>query len=797
MPQTPKSISVPLSGNAVTAYTVPAGATAVLKTAVAANVVGTTSNITVQKISGGQPYPLIVDQPPVVTPATGGTAYNSKNLIDGPVTLAAGETISVYDNATPLFKFPQTSTQFIPTESSSYGARAMLFGNSIYVVVVRDATNNKSMILRSTDANTWTEIATGNLLGLSNTYFIARNGSTWVVGQWNTPNYMYSTDNALTWTAGALPTGANIYDVETDGTSRVVFCTALGVYTSTSLPTTTLNTTLNTLSKINDGGEQYQIQSASWNGTYWFLANNYGTWMTTDFVTFSGFYSPFGGSYQDVGYNGVRWSSTYSRYYVGGRGGANGDAVSSSTDGINWTITALSGNFATGGAPRICTAGSSSTLIYAASGSNSMYKSTNGTTWTAGTNVRSGYNWMIEGLANGTFVLTQQYGVGNAFYITTDPTTSTGTFFNPSGIWFDSQSAYYVCAASDGTGWVLVGYDFNNSQTAILYGSNSTTYTSYATIASVFPSQVLWWQAAGVYVLYAGGNVYTSPTGGTWTQRAFMQISGTSATYTVVGGVLYAIGNTGAISDRIYSLTAAQFASSTTMVSNNLLTSAYSSISNGYRTNGQLIGNNYYLNGCLASNGTDVLVTTNAGPIWAYTPSISNVIRTPGAGGLMVDRVNNLDLVYTGAMPTSNMTRGFFYGSNVVTAFPVNNANAGISGNFSTALSTSPASTPNRFGSKVIFYGGTYYATLDNVNVIGYATNIKLWTNYNISNQSIGGLNPVQASFGDFPQYRIQTDGTNFLTYSTTAQRLTVYKGTTPLNTLASSTATLGLIEIT
>lgn len=795
MPQTPKSISVPLSGSAVTAYTVPAGATAVLKTALAANVVGTTSNITVQKVSGGLPYPLIVAQPPVVTPATGGTAWQSKNLIDGPVTLAAGETISVFDNATPLFKFPQTSTQFIPTESSSYAARAMLFGNSIYVMVARDNTNNKSMVLRSTDANTWTEIATGNLLGLADTYFIARNGSTWVVGQYNSINYMYSTDNALTWTAGTLASGALIFDVESDGT-RFVFCTNNGVYTATTLPTTTLNTTLNNYTQ--GVGGQYAYQAASWNGTYWFISNAVGTFVTTDFSTFTGLYAPFGaGYYGGAATPGVRWNSTYSRYYSGGRASSSLDAVASSTNGYTWTITNLTSNFFGGAIPRVNAVGS--TLILKAYGSPGLYKSTNGTSWTSGSDIRN-YTGMMEGLSNGAFISCQSPSPSASFYLTTDPATSTGNNFSPGSP--TGGSVYYCCAASNGTGWAMAAWEDNAGNTYIYNGSSSTTYNSYNYLATgEIPGQMLWWPAASVYVLSAGTNIYTSTNGSSWSIQSGLGISGGNFSLSLVGSVLYAIPNNGASQERIFSLTAAQFAAgSAAWTQTTLLTNAYSNIQNGYRTNGNLVspgGLTFATCGALASNGTDILVTTNTGVTWVYTPSVSNVIRTPGSGGVLVDRVNSLDIVYTGSTASANGTRGFFYGSNIFTALPSNSTNASPSGTFSTALTSSPTSSPNRFGSKVIFYGSTYYTTADNTDNVAYATNIKLWTTFGVSNQSIGGLNPVQAAVGDFPQFRIQTDGTNFLTYSTTAQRLTVYKGTTPLNTLASSTATLGLIEIT
>lgn len=803
MPQTPKSISVPLAGAAATAYTVPGGATAVLKTALGQNVVGGNSLFTIQKLAGGAYSPLIINQTPTIQAPTGGTTFNSKNLIDGPITLTAGDSLVVADSSSPQWKFPSTSNTFTSTVSSSYGMRNMLYANGVYIQVGFDGSNSCSMLLRSTDANTWTEIATGNLLGSAATYYMANIGNTWVVGQHASINYMYSVDNGLTWTAATMPAGANIYDISSDGSTRWVMCTGLGVYTSTSIPTWTLNTILNNLintSFSSTSNPGYAPSVASWNGTYWFIANWYGTWSTTNFTTFSPIYGPFGGSSFNSGFQGVRWSSVYSKYYAVARTAINSaDIVSSSTNGISWTLTLPGTNvFNNTSRARVNVAGSNPVLIANAplTGSTSLLKSTDGSTWTSATDIR-GYTGMCEGLANGYFIRCASNGVSGNFYITTDPTTSTGVQFTVSA----GSNASFRAAASNGTGWVLIFFDTSVSVTRC---ANGTTPTTLANTGSLVDSSgsysfynVVWWPAANLYVAVdTSGYIFTSPDGAAWTMRSsYAGVLQSNPSPVIVGNFLYLVstyvgGGSGWIGRLSASELAADVAPTTVIPS----TPAYGTLQQGYTWNNNCV-NEIFSAGALSSNGTDILISNTRGSTSMYTPSVGNVIRTPpGSNGVIVERVNGLDMAYTTYTQGGGNTRGFFYASDIVSSVPT--ASNTVGGSFSIGSMNGPNSNPPSAGIKIVFYGGTYYVANDD-DSISSATNLRIFTNYSWSATTIGRVPAVLPYTNYYTVNRIQSDGTNFLTFNASNNSVLVYKGTNPSSTLASSTVTFGLVEIT
>lgn len=796
MPQTPKSISVPLAGAAATAYTVPGGATAVLKTALGQNVVGGSSGFTVQKLSSGVYSPLIIEQTSQITNATGGTPFNSRNLIDGPVTLSAGDSIVVSDSATPQWKFARSSA-FSSSIVNTYTPRNLLFSNGVYIMVASDSTNVSSLVQRSTDGVNWTEIATGNVLGTANAYYMANRGNNWVVGRWNTIDYMYSTDNGLTWTAAALPSGALIQSVAANSTT-FVFCTALGVYTSTTLPTWTLSTALNNLINISyssSSNSAYIPQVASWDGTYWFIANYYGTWYTTDFTTYKTLYGPVGGSSQPSSFLGLRWSSVYSRYYAIGKSHNNAqDVISSSTNGFDWTPTSTGTNLFGGNSNgRVNSAGSNSVLIAKNNnGTVNVLKSTDGTNWSSATIVRANFIGMVEGLANGVFV-TCRDSTGE-FFMSTDPTTSSGTLFS-SAVGGNSN---FHAAASDGTGWVLFNYDNAVSYQKCAYGPNATTMTSGAVnvdTSGEYYTNLVWWPARGVYVAVGqNGSIRTSTNGASWTNISFniSQSLVANASVQVIGNFLYVVNyNTGS---SIYRTSVADSATSSWVFTQIPITTfAYNDYANGYYT-ASMAYPDKYTSGGMASNGTDIVLSNQQGNAWIYTPSVGPFIRTPGAGGIIVERVNNLDIAYTGITGAGVSTRGFFYGSDIVSSLPTNSTF--ISTNFSQTLTNGPGGNPLLSGTKVLFYGGAYYAVSDS-NAIAYATNIRSFTNYTWSSTSIGLVPVVLASSSNGTQNRIQSDGTNFISYSSSTSRQGVFSSTSPVNSLASSTITLGLIEIT
>jgi hypothetical protein len=798
MPQTPKSISASLAGTAVTAYTVPAGGTAILKTALAQNVVGGTSSITVQKVSGGVYYPLIITQNPVTTPATGGTAWNSRNLIDGPITLGAGESIVAFDNSSPQWKFPKTNNTFLSVNASpsSLSTKSMTYGNGIYVMVCKDDANSKSMVLRSTDANTWTEIATGNLLLNRDAYFVKNAGSTWIVAAYLSGDIMYSTDNALTWTLVTVSSSANAFCLETNGT-LFALATSNGVYTSSNAITWNLNATLNSMINVSyssSSNVSYAPQSISWNGSTWFVSTYYGVFTTTDWITFGSLYNPMGGAFIGTDFSGITWSSLYSKFYCIGDRTGNGDVIVSSTNGFAWTHTAPGTNvFGSTINGTVNVAGSNNILIAKSSGgSTSFLKSTDGISWTSATDSR-GYQGMIRGLANGYFISCQN---GNqSYYMTTDPATSTGTLFSTGG----TSNTVFRDAASNGTGWVMTWYNASSGDTWIDYGSTPTSKTGNVNFTSATAGygniyRVVWWAAAGVYAMISdNAYLWTSPDGSSWSLHA-VTIPGTiggSPSMVIHNGVLYVTGQSS--NNYLASLSVAQFTAGAAFTTIALNTSIYTSMNNGYGGSNNAYPETYHV-GALASDGTNVLVSNNLGGTAVYTPSVGAYYRTPGAGAIEVQRVNGLDFVTLGrGRVQPNGTYGYFYGSNIMTTLPTAQVSTGafMLNNFP----SNPNGTPNSFGS-IVYYGGAYYIAGQDTN-LSYGSDPRLITRYSWSSTNIGGIVSVYAA--DPVQNKISTDGTNFLTYSTSSgtASVAVYKGTTPLSNIASSTISFGLVELT
>lgn len=809
MPQTPKSISVNVLGSgtpAATAYTVPAATTAVVKTALGVNVVGGSSTFTLQKQSGGFNYPLILAQTPTITPATGGTAFNSRNLLDGPVTLAAGESILVSDTASPSFRFPQTSNTFTTFTSTQLVARTQAFANGIYVQVGSDGSNSTSFVVRSTDAVTWTQIATGNALGVSGgAYYMANVGNTWVVGAWNNTSYMYSTDNALTWTAASLPTNANIYSLAANGTT-FVFGTGIGLYTSTNGSTWTLNTAYNTYIGTTPANDQYTPQGVTWNGTNFFISNYEGTVFTSDLSTYTALYCFNGGAYRTNAFWGVTWSSAYSRYYTLNWRSTGADVIISSTNGFTWSATATGTNIFSGSQiGRVASAGSNTILIAKTGMGGTQYlKSTNGTTWSSTSDVR-GFAGIIRGLDNGFFFVGEQQGASGRAYLTTDPSVSSGTLMTSSS----GSAAQWRDAASDGTGWVAV---YNNVSTNIqyaAYGTNGTTVSNANVVIDSTGSYgnisgIVWWAAASVYIAWTDqGYIFASTAGLVWTLLNIYssQLSAGNVRMVPVGNRLYATSsnNTSGGGGFIYTTTTT-YATATNWIFTAISTNMYSNGNQGYFLNNAAQYSTSAANaaGALATNGTDILYSNGYGGISVFTPSVSgSSFRTPGTGGLSVERVNGLDIVYTGRTYSGNGTYGAYYGSNIATTLPTAQFSTSSGNALSFNYTQTPSSVVNSFGA-FSFLNSNYYAVPlgGSGNTISYGTDLRLLTNRTWGSTAIGGVNTVTWSTSNNSNNPFVSNGTSLTTFQNSGNnQIRAWSGD-PASALAASVITLSVVEV-
>lgn len=807
MAQTPISVSSNLTGGvASTVYTVPASTTAIVKTALGKNVTGGNSLFTLQKVVSGNYYPLTIQQNPIVTPATGGTANQSVNLLSGPVTLAAGESISVFDSASPYYKFNATGS-FTSTTSTSYEFRNMWYGNGVYIAVGADNTNNTSIMARSTDAITWTEIATGNkLANTAYQYFIKNIGSTWVACVASNRNIIYSTDNGLTWTTVTLPSGANVFAFDANSSTFAIGA-GNGLYTSTNGSTWTVSSAYQSFINATMSSNNYTPQVVSWNGTYWFISNYYGTCFSTALSTFTPIFGPSGGRNMSNYFWGCNYSSVYSKYYSAAyyaiSGSTKTDIIWSSTNGYVWNqtapgSTALSAGSGTGGVTVAC-AGSSTILFAKAGQSSSMLKSTDGTTWSSATDAR-GYGGLIFGLSNNTFLVTDSTSGSNNFYISTDPSTLTGTNFTP------NANAYFKGAASNGTGWVAVYADGNNSNNAkCAYGPNSTTATSTTQdidSGNAYPviCGVVWWAAISKYVAWNNNGTYfwTSTTGASWTRSAFTATTNASnASVVVCGDYLYICGAANTTGTLQYWTSTTWDIQSPADMSPTYLYNSQAAYPTRYTVDKYTYQQSP---GSLASDGTNIVMSMNRDLGGGYTgvinTSISTGFITPANGAVQVERVNGYDIIYAG-YPASGSYIG--YGYTYSTDMTVSIPNRGVyTGTNMSYVGNGGASGYYPAYNQFAYYGGTYYLSpaVGNYSTLFVNSDISKVNQsyqYNVSSTSIGGV-PVANNQVSYMSNRIINDGTNFILYGYT---LNVYKGTAPQNARATSVISLGLVEIT
>jgi hypothetical protein len=798
MAQTPKSVSANLiGGTASTIYTVPSATTAVVKTALAQNVVSASSSITIQKVSNGNYYPLTIGQQPNVVNATGGTTIQSINLLSGPVTLAANESLSAYDSSSPAFKYPQNSTVFQSTNSAFQYMYTQWFGNGVYVQLGNDNVS-KSVLVRSTDGLNWTEIATGNQLAyVSSCYFVKNIGSTWVAGTSGSNVVMYSTDNALTWTTATVASGANIYAFDANGSTFVVGADN-GLYTSTNGSSWTLNSAYSTyLSPNTPNTNAYSPKSINWNVTYWFIANTYGAAYTSDLTNYFGLFSYGGGSYFTGG--GPNWSPAYSKYY-GMSYNNSTDNIYSSSNGYAWQTTKPGTTVLSTGTGQVSCAGSNTVLIAKGAGGSNYLRSSNGTTWASGADSR-GYTGPCYGMANGYFFVASSGTNATAFYLTTDPVNSTGTAGSNSGV----ENYYYQGAASNGTGWVAV---FNNGGGSyyVSYGSSGTNVTSGQVTIQTASSYgtlcgILWWPAINSYVVYSdGGYLWTSATGASWNgpYQPFNSyiINSSFLTMVAIGSNLYATSQANSgnyvlyTTSTAYTITGNMFGAASTNYYYSSANSAYLQYSGPKGA---------YTSGALSTNGTDIIYfikhPTYGLNTYVLTPSISQtVFRTPYIGGVLVERVNNQDIVYSGnAASSSYYGQGFIYANDITTSVT---SNIPIYLGSRICSNNGGGATYFNVRGLWIYFGGYYYLRSDYTYNIWYGSNLAFFTTtyYSVNGTSIGGSLVLSQNYSGTSNKNI-SDGTNFITYGCSGTVAT-YKSTTPLNALASSTISLAIVEV-
>lgn len=245
MAQTPKSATALISSTTpTTLYTVPTGATAIVKTVLSSSLISTFGYVTVNKVSGGTTYPLVRD---VATGIQGNNYYPTtmaKNSLDGPITLTAGESLSVSTSSSPQYKFPTT---YSLTTNSGQRINNTNYLNGKYIAVGYDNSTQTGLVLTSTDGITWTKQTFPYYMVITDIGF---DGTNYVVCGASNQGYIYYSTNLSSWTQVSTGTSTNMFCI-TYGNSKWLMGGASGVYAYATTPTSWTVGTLSPASTIN------------------------------------------------------------------------------------------------------------------------------------------------------------------------------------------------------------------------------------------------------------------------------------------------------------------------------------------------------------------------------------------------------------------------------------------------------------------------------------------------------------------------------------------------------------------
>ena len=278
MAQTPISASVTFgSTTPTTIYTVPVGATAVVKSVIPTSVIGSAANVTLNKVSSsGTVYPLAIAAQTSYDTNSSTYFYLNQipnlNLLPGPITLSAGESISISTSTTTAFKDPISVSN---TNYKIYGAN---YVNGNYVALGQDTSTGLGLVLTSTDGITWTQ-RTFNFYVL-NQDITYGNGYYVICNQSPSGKVHYSTD-LITWTEVSLPYALAMYTIMFANNRFVVGGNSgYSAYaTSTPLSWTQI--------VYPNGDNANVINSLNYIGTNYVVGTDGPVFTSTDLTTFS------------------------------------------------------------------------------------------------------------------------------------------------------------------------------------------------------------------------------------------------------------------------------------------------------------------------------------------------------------------------------------------------------------------------------------------------------------------------------------------------------------------------------
>jgi hypothetical protein len=783
MAQTPKSVSIIAKGATnSTVYTVPAATTAVVKSVIAAPIQGSAStSYTISKVSGGVVYPITIGMSTLYTAATGATNITNTNLIDAPITLAAGESITAYAGTVSQYRLPDVST-FTKTAltGNAPSIRKIFYANSIYMAVGTYSTPSTAFVATSPDGVTWTEQT--SVIGfpeLKNITFLST-GSVWIAT--GLTSVIYSTNNGITWNpVASLPDANNIAGITASTTTAVIITTSSTIWQSTNGTTWTL------ISGCPASGQTGQQCLAFANG-YFVISNDNATCVSTDLTNWQ-----FLGAAQNrtiataaTAYRGITYSSAYDRYYQSRITIADANVqISRSTVGSPnlYTPCTVAASQSIG----IITAAGSNTIIIAnnAASSTTKWKSTDGLAFTQYVDSRSATGQVL-GLANG-YYYTFTTLVISTYYISTDPSTSTGVISSAGAVITD-----VTCGAADPVSGAYVLFFVNGTINLRMRGGITATatgseYTSplgtYATYGAA--TDVIWDATTSKFwVVSSTGNIWSATAAnavvGTWTYFNNVLGTGTVAGPFGLGGTVF---NTIEIIGTTIQVTSNQ-APTVLYVGNTTNANLWTNITITAGPNQSVISNrgaytgrNYSGQQFSANNGTDVVYASTASNVSIYTPSIDKYQPRNVVSGIgNIQTVNGNNFAYGGSSNSGDIS-GFYTGANLITGL----------GNFYTISGITILGASNINVNKAAYVDGQYYITDSNFQMYSGTSLTNISNPFDVSNQTIAGIKSVVSE-------NMVNDG-NLSSYESNSQLRMSKTTTTPILGLAAITASI--VEIT
>jgi hypothetical protein len=767
MAQTPISASVNFgSTTPTTIYTVPGGATAVVKSVIPVSVVGAAATVTLNKVtSAGTVYPLVVNAQTQYDTSTSTyyvvNAIPNVNLLPGPITLSAGESISISTSTSTYFKDP------LGLSNTNYKLTNGNFVNGYYVALGQDASTGLGLILTSTDGITWTKrtfnfyVVTQDII-YGNGYYVVCNQSTG-------GTIHYSTD-LVTWTEVALPSAAAMYSITYGGGKFLTAGNGKAFYaTTTPLSWTAV--------VFPSGNASITTYTVSYIGTNYVFSTSGNLFTTTDFSTWN---TP-SYAYDSSGFSGT--VAVYAnKLYVSYSNPVNSVAnrsVAYSSDGITFTNGTTSTTSGSPYNPAVLAFGNGGIILspsYWPGTPISYSKSADGLTWTnvTGLSITNYANPAISysGSVYPLFDTTRNYMFSQgAPNIQFNAVASDGTITAAASMSFSANSFYgnYAVAGNPTAGtWVAGSAAYflaNSNYSGFYYGSSPTNGNDSSSTGAILYIPSYGGITSALYLPGSNGFIFGTYKGYLWTNAAYNSTSIANIQRpTAVNSPIAAFacdGNT-ATSTIVY-----------------VQSNGYGAVSRDQGatwTNMQLPGGSFgnqtdYGTRCLQYvNGTWMAVNTS-GQVFYSTTALTWSTAPTGVTNMATVNSNNVFLSSDGVFSTT--------GSNVTT----------FTKQSSTAFTSYPS---NR---NLIYASSTYL--LGNGSTVYRSTDLATWTSASVSSTAINDVQYWSTANGT----ALLPDGSgNFLAVgakrSSPSVEGKIGKPTTVSAALVVGNVTAGIVEI-